>query len=141
MKPLREYIQKTIKLLMEEKYPTPPEILGALEDNLQLKPVVRYVDHIKAVNSVPPSYEIFLHNTQSFILAVEQTSIVAKINSKDYWLSMNEENEARKALNRLLTQPLPPKVSGEEEVSDEETFDDIDSGDAEMEADPIEPEV
>ena len=134
MKPLREYIQKTIKLLMEEKYPTPPEILGALEDNLQLKPVVRYVDHIKAVNSVPPSYEIFLHNTQSFILAVEQTSIVAKINSKDYWLSMNEENEARKALNRLLTQPLPPKVS-----SDEETFDDIDSGDAEMEAD--EPEA
>lgn len=124
---------------MEEKYPTPPEILGALEDNLQLKPVVRYVDHIKAVNSVPPSYEIFLHNTQSFILAVEQTSIVAKINSKDYWLSMNEENEARKALNRLLTQPLPPKVSGDEEVSDEETFDDIDSGDAEMETD--EPEV
>ena len=124
---------------MEEKYPTPPEILGALEDNLQLKPVVRYVDHIKAVNSVPPSYEIFLHNTQSFTLAVEQTSIVAKINSKDYWLSMNEENEARKALNRLLTQPLPPKVSGDEEVSDEETFDDIDSGDAEMETD--EPEV
>lgn len=124
---------------MEEKYPTPPEILGALEDNLQLKPVVRYVDHIKAVNSVPPSYEIFLHNTQSFTLAVEQTSIVAKINSKDYWLSMNEENEARKALNRLLTQPLPPKVSGDEEVSDEETFDDIDSGDAEMETD--EPEA
>ena len=120
---------------MEEKYPTPPEILGALEDNLQLKPVVRYVDHIKAVNSVPPSYEIFLHNTQSFILAVEQTSIVAKINSKDYWLSMNEENEAKKALNRLLTQPLPPKTSGEEEVSDEETFDDLDALISQMDAD------
>ena len=126
---------------MEEKYPTPPEILGALEDNLQLKPIVRYVDHIKAVNSVPPSYEIFLHNTQSFTLAVEQTSIVAKINSKDYWLSMNEENEARKALNRLLTAPLPPKVSDGEEVSDEETFNDLDSGDAEMEPDTDEPEV
>ena len=126
---------------MEEKYPTPPEILGALEDNLQLKPIVRYVDHIKAVNSVPPSYEIFLHNTQSFTLAVEQTSIVAKINSKDYWLSMNEENEARKALNRLLTAPLPPKVSDGEEVNDEETFNDLDSGDAEMEPDIDEPEV
>ncbi len=64
---------------MEERNPAPPEILEALENNLQLKPVVRYVDHIKAVNSVPPSYEIFLHNTKSFILAVEQTSIVAKI--------------------------------------------------------------
>ena len=141
MKPLREYIQKTIKILMEEKYPTPPEILGALEDNLQLKPIVRYVDHIKAVNSIPPSYEIFLHNTQSFILSVEQTSIVAKISNKDYWLSMNEENEAQKALNRLLTAPLPPKVSDGEEVSDEETFNDLDSGDAEMEPDTDEPEV
>ena len=126
---------------MEEKYPTPPEILGALEDNLQLKPIVRYVDHIKAVNSIPPSYEIFLHNTQSFILSVEQTTIVAKISNKDYWLSMNEENEAQKALNRLLTAPLPPKVSDGEEVSDEETFNDLDSGDAEMEPDTDEPEV
>ena len=140
MKPLREHIQKTIKILMEEKYPTPPEILGALEDNLQLKPIVRYVDHIKAVNSVPPSYEIFLHNTQSFTLAVEQTSIVAKISNKDYWLSMNEENEAIKALNRLLTAPLPPKAGGDEESSAEETFDDLDGGDSEMEADS-EPEA
>ena len=109
---------------MEEKYPVPPEILGALENDLQLKPIVRYVDYIKAVNTVPPSYEIFLHNSQSFMLAVEQTSIVAKILSKDYWLSMNEEAEAMRALNRLLTQPLPPKVDDKEEVSDEETFDD-----------------
>ena len=128
---------------LSKNIPTPPRNFkkGALEDNLQLKPIVRYVDHIKAVNSVPPSYEIFLHNTQSFTLAVEQTSIVAKINSKDYWLSMNEENEARKALNRLLTAPLPPKVSDGEEVSDEETFNDLDSGDAEMEPDTDEPEV
>ena len=54
---------------------------------------------------------------------------------------MNEENEARKALNRLLTAPLPPKVSDGEEVSDEETFNDLDSGDAEMEPDTDEPEV
>ena len=37
---------------------------------------------------------------------------------------MNEEAEAMRALNRLLTQPLPPKVDDKEEVSDEETFDD-----------------
>jgi len=141
MKPLREHIQKTIKLLMEEKYPVPPEILGALENNLQLKPIVRYVDYIKAVNTVPPSYEIFLHNSQSFMLAVEQTSIVAKISSKDYWLSMNEEAEAMKALNRLLTQPLPPKIDDKEEVSDEETFDDSGGGDDVAMEDDLETEA
>ena len=124
---------------MEEKYPTPPEITEALENNLQLKPVVRYVDHIKAVNSVPPSYEIFLHNTQSFFLIVQQTSIVAKIGAKEYWLSMNEENEAITELNRLLTQPLPPKTGGDEETSDAETFDDSGAGadDSAMEDDEI----
>ena len=28
--------------------------IGALENDLQLKPIVRYVDYIKAVNTVPP---------------------------------------------------------------------------------------
>ncbi len=148
MKVLREHIRKEIKNLMEEKYPTPPEILNALKYDLKLQPIIRYVDHIKAVNSVPPSYEVFLHNTQSFILEVEETSIVAVINHKDYWLNDEREiNNGIKELNRLLTQPLPTKVDGEEEVSDEEAFDDMGGGDVGGDNDDItmepeeEPEV
>jgi hypothetical protein len=140
MKTLREHIKREIKNLMEEKYPTPPEILGALEHDLKLKPIVRYVDTIKAVNSIPPSYEVFLHNTQSFTLSVAETAIFATINSKEYWLNDSREiNEGIKELNRLLTQPLPPKI--EDPESDEESFDNLDSGDTEMEPETGEEEI
>tara|TARA_B110000908_G_scaffold172157_1_gene238040 strand:+ start:2558 stop:2989 length:432 start_codon:yes stop_codon:yes gene_type:complete len=139
MKVLRKHIRKEISSLMEMKYPAPVEILGALKDDLKLSPVVRYVDHIKAVNSVPPSYEIFLHNTQSFYLIIEHSSIVARIGAKEYWLGMGESQLAQSELNRLLTQPLPPKVEDPNDVSDEEAFDDLEGGgddDSTMEDDP-----
>jgi hypothetical protein len=139
MKVLRKHIRKEISSLMEMKYPAPVEILGALKDDLKLSPVVRYVDHIKAVNSVPPSYEIFLHNTQSFYLIIEHSSIVARIGAKEYWLGMGESQLAQSELNRLLTQPLPPKIEDPNDVSDEEAFDDLDGGgddDSTMEDDP-----
>ena len=138
MKALREHIKKEIKTLMEVKYPVPSEILDALQNDLKLDPIVRYVDHVKAVNSVPPSYEIFLHNTQSFFLFMEQSSIVAKIGAKDYWLDMGEASLAQSELNRLLTQPLPPRVDNPEDVGDEEAFDDLEGDgnkDATMEDD------
>jgi hypothetical protein len=139
MKVLRKHIRKEISSLMEMKYPAPVEILGALKDDLKLSPVVRYVDHIKAVNSIPPSYEIFLHNTQSFYLIIEHSSIVARIGAKEYWLGMGESQLAQSELNRLLTQPLPPKIEDPNDVSDEEAFDDLDGGgddDSTMEDDP-----
>tara|TARA_B100000902_G_scaffold379287_1_gene413442 strand:- start:1350 stop:1811 length:462 start_codon:yes stop_codon:yes gene_type:complete len=118
MKQLREQIKKEIKKLSEElgmrKYPLPAEIRRSLERDLKMRPLIRYVANVKAANTIPPSYMIFLHNGQSFSLYIEQTSIVAKIGPKSYYLMNGDEtSEAIKELNRLLTQPIPS--SGEED--------------------------
>ena len=118
MKQLREQIRKEIVKLSEElgmkKYPLPLEIRKSLVQDLKLKHLIRYVNNVKAANTVPPSYRIFLHNGQDFDLYIEERSIVAKIGSKTYYLMDREENaEAIKELNRLLTQPIP--TSGEED--------------------------
>ena len=136
MKQLREHIKKEIKSLMEANYPAPPEIIKALRDNLKLRPLIRYVSTLKAVNSVPPSYRVFFHNNQFIDLYIEQTSIVAKIGAKSYWLmNMDETAEAIKAMNRVLTQPIP--TSGDAEGGDTEGGDtgggDTGGADAEME--------
>ena len=146
MKQLREHIKKEIRNIAEElgmrNYPLPTEIKVALERDLKLRPLIRYVNNVKAANTVPPSYTVFLHNGQSLSLYIEETSIVAKIGPRSYYLmNMDETAEAIKELNRLLTQPIPS--SGEED--DGETAGDeggaADTGsstDTEME--PEEPE-
>ena len=71
MKLIREYIKKEIKRLSEDgmrSYPVPPEIRNALENNLKLKPLVRYISTIKASATVPPSYRVFFNNNQSIDL-------------------------------------------------------------------------
>ena len=121
MKLLREQIRKEIKNIAEElgmrSYPLPAEIKMALERDLKLRPLIRYVNNVKAANTIPPSYMVFLHNGQSFQLYIEQTSIVAKMGPKSYWLMNGDETaEAIKELNRILTQPIPSsgeKDSGE----------------------------
>ena len=122
MKLLREQIRKEIKRLSEElgkrKYPLPVEIRNTLEKNLEMRPLIRYVANVKAANTIPPSYTIFLHNGQSFALYIEDMSIIAKIGTKSYYLADMEENAADiKELNRLLTQPIPS--SGEEDTGDQ----------------------
>ena len=133
MKLIREYIRKEFKRLSEDgmrSYPLPPEIRNALENNLKLNPLVRYVSTIKASATVPPSYRVFFNNNQTIDLYIEQKGIRAEILNKSYWLQdIREANEAMAALNKLLTQPIP--VSGEEEGgegeeggdSGEESFD------------------
>ena len=121
MEVLREYIKKEIRKVSEElgmrKYPLPTEIKNTLVRDLKLNPLIRYINNVKASNTIPPSYMIFLHNGQSFQLYIEKTSIVAKIGPKSYWLmNADETNEATKELNRLLTQPIPS--SGEEDTGE-----------------------
>ena len=130
MKLLREQIKKEIKKLSEElgkrKYPLPVEIRSTLINDLKLRPLIRYVKNVKAANTVPPSYMIFLHNGQSFQLYIEKMSIIAKIGSKSYYLADMEENAAAiEELNRLLTQPIPStgdedtgETTGDEGVTD-----------------------
>ena len=146
MKVLREQIKKEIKKISEElgmrKYPLPTEIRMALERDLKMRPLIRYVANVKAANTIPPSYTVFLHNGQSFALYIEQASIVAKIGPKSYWLMNGDEtSEAIKELNRLLTQPIPS--SGEEDsgetAGDEGGATDT-GGSSDTEMEPEEPE-
>jgi len=115
MKQLREHIKKQIKTLMEEKYPVPPEILDTLQIDLRLKPIIRYVDYLKAANTVPPSYEVFLLNGKSFFIIYEKFSLAVKIEAKKYFLGdLKEKSLAIQHINKLLTEPIFDPSKGEE---------------------------
>ena len=68
MKSLKQYIKEEITKLQEEQYPAPPEILDALKNKLKMDPIIRYVENLKAVNSIPPSYEVHLNNGEFLVL-------------------------------------------------------------------------
>ena len=113
MDKLRKYIRKEIQSLHEQKsYPVPLELIDVMKDELEMRPLKRYVNNIKAVNSIPPSYKIFLHNGQDFdiiYLGDQLNNFKVRISDKEYdLLVMDDKNLAINALNRLLTAPLPP---------------------------------
>ncbi len=126
MKQLRKHIREEISRLMaEEKYAAPQEITDTLKMTLKLDPLVRYVDTLKAANTLPPSYEIRLLNGTSFMIYYEEFGLMVKIGTKDYYL--NDAKEllmAKKHINRLLTDPQL-KTSGEEETEMSDTPEDI----------------
>lgn len=119
MKNLKQYIREEIQRLSEREYDAPSEILDTLKQ-LRVDPIDRYVSHFKAVNSIPPSYEVHLHNGEFFTLIFEQYSMVAKIGHEEHWLGdVGGKNEATKDINRLLTGPRMTPKKGEEGEEDE----------------------
>ena len=115
-------IKKVIKRLVEaevtKRYPMPPEIKDALENKLKMNPIPRFVNNLKAINSIPASYRIFLHNNQFFDIIYEEFSLMVKIGTKEYYLAdLQERNNAIKDINRLLTGPIMKKQEEEEEAS------------------------
>ena len=127
MERLRKYIRKEIQSLHEQKsYPVPLELMDLMKDVLQMRPLKRYINNIKAVNSIPPSYKIFLHNAQSFdiIYAGDQkNNFKVRIADKEYDLLSREEKPlALDALNRLLTAALPPNFGDKEESEPTDTI-------------------
>ena len=121
MKNLKEYIKKEIKSLIENKivkrYDIPEEIKDALENQLEMYPLIRFVSNLKAVNSIPPSYRIFILNGKSFDIIYEDYSLMVKIENKEYYLGdLDERNYAVKHINRLMTKPI--MKTGDEEVED-----------------------
>ena len=120
MEKLRKYIRKEIQSLHEQKsYPVPLELIDVMKDELEMRPLKRYVNNIKAVNSIPPSYKIFLHNGQDFdiiYLGDQLNNFKVRISDKEYdLLMMDDKNLALNALNRLLTAPLPPNFGDSDE--------------------------
>ena len=133
MKSLHQIIKEEVKSLKLEqdikKYPIPPEIIIALEDKLKMNPIVRFVKDVKALNSIPPAYQIFLHNDQYFDIYYEDFSLMVKIQAREYYLmDLEERSNAIEHINRLMTiRPVPSVLPSEEEEEDEiEDFDDED---------------
>ena len=123
MKSLKQYIKEEITRLSEKQYPAPPEILDVLKNKLKMDPLIRYVENLKAVNSIPPSYRVFLINGESFDLIDEDFSLLVKIGSKEYYLNnISEKNYAIQHINRLLT---GSKVKPEEEEEEDMGGDDL----------------
>ena len=121
MKNLRKYIKKEIESLIENKivkrYDIPEEIKDALENQLEMYPLIRFVSNLKAVNSIPPSYRIFLLNGNHFDIIYEDYSLMVKINKTEYYLAdLDERNYAKKHINRLLVDPIIK--TGDEEAED-----------------------
>ena len=128
MKNIRKTIQEQIQKLKEEKYPMPLEIQNALEVKLKMYPIIRYVNYIKAVNSIPPSYEVTLHNGKYFHIYYEDFSLMVKLEGREYYLmDLEERSNAIEHINRLLVtnnvQPIEP-------VEPEEGGDDTGGGEA-----------
>ena len=121
MKNLKEYIKKEIKSLIENKivkrYDIPEEIKDALENQLEMYPLIRFVSNLKAVNSIPPSYIVFLLNGNDFDIIYEDYSLMVKIDKTEYYLAdLDERNYAKKHINRLLVDPI--MKTGDEEEED-----------------------
>jgi len=124
MKNLKKYIKKEIKSLIENKivkrYDMPEEIKDALENQLEMYPLIRFVNNLKAVNSIPPSYRVFLLNGNYFDIIYEDYSLMVKIEVNKYYLAdMDERNYAKKHINKLLVDPI--MKSGDEEAEDTAT--------------------
>ena len=118
MKSLKKYIKEEIIKLSERQFPIPPKILDVLKNKLKMDPLIRYVENLKAVNSIPPSYRVFLINGEYFDLIDENFSLLVKIGSKEYFLNdIDEKNYAIKHINRLL---IGSKIKPENEESEED---------------------
>jgi hypothetical protein len=123
MKLDRKLISEEIQKLVEDKYPMPIEIQNALEVKLKMYPIIRYVDHLKAVNSIPPSYEINLHNGKTFLIFYESFSLMVKVEGREYYLmDLEERSNAIEHINRLLVtnnvQPIEEPEEEEEPADD-----------------------
>ena len=141
---IRKKIKKEIKRLAEgknlRKFKAPSVVVNALKE-LFPGPIVRYVENLKAANTVPPSYRVFLREGgKHFDLVLEQVSVVVKIGPKTFWMMNKDETlEATKELDRLLRAPVL-NVKGDEETNTDSDTDSSSSDDTAFEEEP-EPET
>ena len=119
MKNIKKHIKHLVEQEVTKRYPMPPEIKDALENKLKMNPIPRFVNNLKAINSIPPSYRIFLHNGQHFDISFEEYSLMIKVGPDEYYLAdLDERNYAVKAINRLLTNNILKNQGEDEEMDD-----------------------
>ena len=81
-------------------------------------PLIRFVQNLKAVNSIPPSYRVFLLSGQHFDIVYEEYSLMVKIGTKEYYLAdLEGRNYAIKDINKLLK--TKPMKTGEDEEGED----------------------
>lgn len=118
-KKLSSQLQNLKEAEITSRYPIPPEIRVALVDDLKMDPLIRFVKNLKAVNSIPPSYRVFLLNNNYFDIYMEEYSLMVKIGIDEYFLGDLEDIAyAKKHINKLMVGPIP-KIQGDEETSPE----------------------
>ena len=72
----------------------------------------KFKQYIKEVNTIPPSYRVFLLNGESFDVYYESFSLLIKIGAKEYFVDdLDERNYAIKHINRLLQEPTATPTS------------------------------
>ena len=104
-----------------------------------MDPIIRYVENLKAINSIPPSYRVFLHNGEFFDIIYEDFSLLAKVGSKEYFLNdIDEKNYAIKHINRLLT-GFKVKSKDEEGEEGEDDLGDLGGGNIKDDLPPLPP--
>ena len=109
-----------------KRYHIPSEIRNTLENTLKMYPLIRFVKNLKAVNSIPPSYRVFLLNNQHFDIIYEDYSLMVKIGTKEFYMGDIEgRNYAIKYINKLMTEPI---MSTDEEGLEGDVGDIIDKG-------------
>ena len=102
-----------------KKYPIPQEIEYALTKTLKMNPLIRFVKNLKAINSIPESYRVFLLNNQHFDIIYETFSLMVKIGTKEYFIGdIAEKNYAIKHINKLMTEPIIKTGEDEEGMED-----------------------
>ena len=110
----RLYLNEQDEEGITKEYPIPPEIEDTLINKLKMDPLIRFVDSLKAVNSIPPSYEIRLLNGETFNISYQDYGLMVKIGPEEYDINhYQEKNYAVKHINRLITEPI--LKTGEEE--------------------------
>ena len=109
-----------------KRYHIPSEIRNTLENTLKMYPLIRFVKNLKAVNSIPPSYRVFLLNNQHSDIIYEDYSLMVKIGTKEFYMGDIEgRNYAIKYINKLMTEPI---MSTDEEGLEGDVGDIIDKG-------------
>ena len=118
----KELSTRLFKEQKTTKYAIPTEIENALVDTLKMDPLIRFVKNLKAVNSIPPSYRVFLLNNNFFDIYYENDGLMAKINKKEYYLDDKVGNRginyAIKHINRLMVEPIISTGEDEEELEE-----------------------
>ena len=92
-----------------QRYPS----LDATMVDLMTNTYKDYITGIYVMSPKPTTFKILLHNGQSFYLIYNPKGYICRISGKQYFLmGLNDEENAIKAISKLLLRGIPPSSIG-----------------------------